>query len=323
MRSHLCVWILGVALVLPGCSKASDKTGSSKKKVSALRSIPEKMTVKLLTAGSGPKQKLRYRFGAPQTHRVVVTIAMSVGVSTKERSVPVQKMPDMEMYLTLENRAVSPTGTLSYVFRLTRAGLTGEGGGAMKQRFSKALGPALAQLTGLTGGGEVTPRGVATHAKLKIPEGLGGSAHKAVQSLQEQLGQLSTPLPEVAVGVGAQWEVRKPLSRSTMRMAQLTKYTLVKLQGSKVTLDVRLEQFAPSQDLVSSKLLRGTKVTLHSLRSTGKGRFEIDLSSPVPGGSLSYESRLDQTISASDKSQRMQLDLKVSARFSPENSSTR
>ncbi len=317
MRSHLYIWILGLALALSGCSKASDKPGASKKKATVLSSIPEKVTVKLLTAGSGPKQKLRYRFGAPQTHQVVVAIAMSVGVSTQKRSVPVQKMPEMQMHLTLDHRAVSPTGTLQYAFRLTRAGLTGEGGGAMKQRFSKVLGPALGQLKGLTGSGEVTSRGVATHAKLKIPDTIPGSARKAVQSLQEQIQQLATPLPLEAVGVGAQWEVLKPLTRSTLRMAQSAQYTLEKVRGSKVTFALRIQQFAPSQDLTSSVLPRGAKAALHSLRSTGKGRFEIDLTRPVPRGSLSYQTTMDQTISARGKSRRMQLTLKVNARFTP------
>jgi hypothetical protein len=229
----------------------------------------------------------------------------------------------MQMHLTVDHRAVSPTGTLQYAFTLTRAELTGGDSGAMKRRFSKQLGPALKQLAGLTGSGEITPRGVANQAKLKIPDTIPGPARKAVQSLQEQIQQLATPLPEVAVGVGAQWEVRKPLTRSTLRLVQIAKYTLVKLQGSMVTFDVRLEQFAPAQELTSSRLPRGAKVMLHSLKSTGKGRLEIDLTRPVPRGSLRYQTRMDQTVSARSKSQRMQLDLNVHAQFSPEPTSAR
>jgi len=331
MRSTLYLGILSLALMVVGCSKSTDKPHAGKKKAPALLSIPDKVTVKLLSTGSGDKQKLRYRFVAPQTHGVAVTIAMSVGVTTKKRSIPVQKMPETQMHLTLEHRAVSPSGALNYTFKLTRAGLVGggqgqsqsQGQGAMEQRFSKVLGPALQQLVGLSGSGEVTPRGVASDAKLVLPDSIPGAARKAVQSLQEQIQQLATPLPEVAVGVGAQWEVKKPLTHATVRMAQSARYTLTKLQGSKVTFDVVLTQFASSQELKSGNLPRGAKVMLHSLKSTGKGRLEIDLTRPVPRGSLRYETLMDQTVSARDKSQRMQLSLKVHARFSPEASSPR
>lgn len=325
MRTHSHVWILGLtlALALGACQKASDKPKSGKAKDPVGRPIPDKLSVKLLTVGSVPRQRLRYRFGAPETHQVVVTIAMSVGVSTEKRSVPVQKMPDMQMHLTLEHRSVSPAGALRYTFKLTRAGLAAEGGGAMKRRFSKVLGPALQQLVGLTGSGEITPRGVATHAKLNLPSSIPAPARKAVQSLQEQIQRLATPLPVEEVGVGAQWEVLRPLTRATLRMAQSAKYTLVKLQGSRVTFDVSLEQFAPPQELTPSHLPRGAKVVLHSLKSTGKGRIEIDLTRPVPRGSLRYHTRMDQTVSARGKSQRMRLELDVHARFSPEGSPAR
>jgi len=315
--------VVGLFFALGGCDKASDKARSKKSKKSTdpvARPIPEKVGVKLLAVGKGPRQKLRYRFGAPETHEVVVTIAMSVGVSTKERSVPVQQMPDMQMRLVLRHRAVSPAGVLRYTFELIRAGLVGGGGGAMKRRFSKVLGPSLQQLVGLKGSGEVTPSGLADQAELKLPSTIPGPARKAVQSLQDQIQQLATPLPAVAVGVGAQWEVTKPLTLSTLRMGQSAKYTLVKRQGSKVTFDVRIEQFAPRQELRSSQLPLGAKAVLNSLKSTGKGRFDIDLTRPGPRGSLRYETRMDQTISARGKSQRMELDLRVHARFEPQGS---
>jgi len=310
---------LGLVLALGGCGKSSKKSSnkSTSKKGATARSIPKQVGVKLLTPGSGPKQRLRYRFRAPETHQVVITIAMSVGVTTQERSVPVQKMPDMQMHLTLEHRSVSPTGVLKYSFTLTRAGLAGGGEGAMKKRFEKVLGPALQQLVGLTGSGEVTARGVAKHAELRLPSGIPGPARKALQSLQEQIQQLATPLPEQAVGVGAQWEVVRPLARATLRLGQSAKYTLVKRQGARVTFEMRLEQYAPEQELKSSQLPHGAKAQLHSLTSKGKGRFDIDLTRPVPSGDLRYDSRLDQTVSAGGKSRRMQLDLNVHARFSP------
>lgn len=316
-RKWIPVLVLGLALAWGGCGKASDKSPSTKNKTAGLKSIPNQVSVKLLTAGTGPKQKLRYRFRAPETHRVAVTIAMSVGVSTKERSVPVQKMPDMQMDLTLQHRAVSPAGVLQYSFKLTRAALVGDGGGAMKQRFAKVLGPALEQLVGLTGGGEVTPAGESKEAALKLPASIPGPARKALQSLQEQIQQLATRLPTQAVGLGAQWEVSMPLSRATVRMGQLTKYTLVKRQGTQATFDLELVQYAPQQELKSSHIPRGAKALLHSLNSSGKGQLEVDLTRPVPRGWLRYSSRLNQTISAGGKSRRMQLDLNVHAKFTP------
>lgn len=326
MRTRALGWIpalvLGLALVHGGCQKSSNKSKKKAKTASADRSIPKTVQVKLLGAGTGAKTPLRYRFRAPETHRVVVTITMSVGVTTEERSVPVQRMPAMEMQLTLTHQAVSKAGVLKYAFQLTRAGLTGVDNSAMGRRFSKTMGAALKQLAGLKGSGEATARGLTTMDSIKLPASIAGEARKAAQSLQEQLQRLAVALPEQAVGVGARWEVRQPLQRATVRMGQTATYTLAKRQGSRVTFDVTLVQFAPQQELNNAQLPRGATAVLHSLRSSGTGRFEIDLTRPAPRGTLRYQSVMDQTVSAGGKSQRMQINMRFQARFATQAPST-
>lgn len=322
MKTRALGWLsallLGLALVTGGCQKSSTQSKKKKATSSADRSIPKTVQVKLLSAGTGTKTPLRYHFRAPETHRVLVTITMSVGVSTEERSVPVQRMPAMEMELALAHEAVSQAGVLKYNFQLIRAELAGGDGGSMKRRFSKTLGPALKQLEGLKGSGEASPRGLAKLGTIQVPPSMPSEARKAVQSLQEQLQRLAVPLPEQAVGEGARWEVSQPLQRATLRMGQTITYTLVKRQANRVTFDVSLKQFAPQQELNKAQLPRGATAVLHSLRSSGTGRFEVDLSRPAPRGTLRYHTRMDQTVSAGGKSQRMQIDMRFEARFAPQ-----
>ncbi len=302
-----------------GCEKpsssASNKSAAQKLPPLAGQPIPDKMSVKVLTSGSGTKRKLRYRFRAGETHKILVTIAMSVGATTKERSVPAQKMPAMQMLLSVQHREVTPKGTLKYTFKLVKSGLVGAKDGVMKRRFSKVLGPALQMLVGLTGTGEVTPKGLAKLGGLKIPDNMPGPARQAIQSLKEQLNQLATALPDAAVGVGAKWVVTQPMQRAKLRMSQRATYTVVELKGSAVTLDVKIEAFAPEQELKTGRLPAGAKATLHSLKSSGTGRVLIDLTRTAPQGAFRHKTHMDQTISSRGKSQRMQLDITVGARF--------
>lgn len=111
-------------------------------------------------------------------------------------------------------------------------------------------------------------------ARLEGAEALGPAA-----SLLEGLNQLQAPLPEEAVGVGAQWQTTSALDLAGVPVTVITNTELISIDGSVIELASTTEQRVPPGSVLS---LDGVRGDVHVWKAPGKATTKIDLARATP-----------------------------------------
>jgi len=73
-----------------------------------------------------------------------------------------------------------------------------------------------------------------------------------------------------------------PVETSAMKLTQIATYTLSEIQGDKVKFYITIKQSAPPQEIDTP----GAKVLLESLKTSGKGTVELQMTNLVPTSSI-------------------------------------
>jgi hypothetical protein len=110
------------------------------------------------------------------------------------------------------------------------------------------------------------------------------------QSTSSFFDQMSSPLPEEAVGVGARWEVRQAAATSVTGMAVFQKvvYELTAVDGPLVALRVTTELMTPPRQTVSG-LSSGMDAQVESYTGNGTGTVSMRLDSLAPTADLTVK----------------------------------
>ncbi|MBE9042540.1 hypothetical protein IQ235_17355 [Oscillatoriales cyanobacterium LEGE 11467] len=142
-----------------------------------------------------------------------------------------------------------------------------------------------AQLQSLVGTGgtfTIDNRGHVRSANMVLPENAAPALQQVFEQLSSSFEQLSTPLPEEAVGIGAQWSLVQNINVTAIDLTQNVTYELVQLQDNVATFNIEVEQFAESQPIVSPELPPGVTTTLNSMDSKGVGQVTMQLDRLMP-----------------------------------------
>ena len=303
---HLLV-IAALAVAFVGCKKKpKDNKGTDPQ----IKTIPKEVGVKLISAGSGAKHTLRYKFKAGVSYKASMDMKMVISMTVGGREVPSQTLPVTRTHMVVDNKSVSAAGDLSYDFKITSSEIL-PSSDPVDPRVLAALKPALKQFEGMSGTAVVSARGMTKKATLNMPPTLPPMVRQLMDSLQQQMSKLSTPLPIEPVGVGASWKVEMPLKTPILTIGQTATNTLTGINGDQITLKAKITQFALPQQMKPPGLPAGAKVMLTSLNSTGSGSVTIDLTNPIPSATVEIRSRFKQTISMSGRNTDMSMDLEV------------
>jgi hypothetical protein len=241
---------------------------------------PAKTTVKLLDPGAQPRTPLRYKFQANRTEKMVMEMSMAMAMEMGDQKQPETQMPATRMTMTVNSKEVSPEGDLYYEFEFEQAEVLPEPGAnpmmvnVMKQQMSS--------MQGLSGSATVTSRGFIRDVEIKAPPGIDPQVRQSIDQMRQSMDQMSAPLPEEPVGRGARWQVTMPVETSAMKLTQIATYTLSEIQGDKVKFDITIKQSAPPQDINAPGAAPGGKVSLESLKSSGTGTVELQMTNLVP-----------------------------------------
>ncbi len=98
-------------------------------------------------------------------------------------------------------------------------------------------------MIGFAGTATVTNRGATKDANFQMPENADQSMKDMMDSMKNSLKQMSSPLPEEAVGIGAQWEVTTHVM-GRLNLDQKATATLTELEGPKFHLSMDIVQSA-------------------------------------------------------------------------------
>ncbi len=300
-----------------GKSAAADKPAARKEASNtALRPGPAP-DVRLEDAGSGEKVALRYRFKAGDS----ITGRMDMKMSMKMELGPGQEasvdMPSIGMKMPIQAKEVRPNGNLVYEFSLGSVEVAEDA--SLPPNVLDNLKSALTGFNGTQGKAEVTPRGMTVNAEMQVPQDANPQIKQMVDSMRQQINQMSVPFPEEPVGVGARWKVTTKMDTGGIQVTNIYHYTLEKMENGNLEMKVTLEQTAEPQEVKNPSLPPGTVVKLTELASSGNGTIRTNLSQLVPQSEIVSEMKMKMHIQAGAQEQDMTQSLSLKVKIRPEN----
>jgi hypothetical protein len=129
----------------------------------------------------------------------------------------------------------------------------------------------------------VDNRGQTQLGKFDLPQRFDSKAKLTLKQISRSVEQLSAPLPEPAIGLGAKWRVTTNPTIGGIRLTQSATYELIKLQDDRATLRVAIAQQAPPQQPIEATgLPKNASFTLKSLSGSGQGQTDLKLDRLIP-----------------------------------------
>ena len=258
--------------------------------------------VKLVDAGKGAKKQLRFTAKKGLTRTMIMTMKMGMAMSMGANSMPMQTLPTMKMTMDMKVTDVSGEGDIKYTFLLKQPEVVAEKG--TPQTVIDEMKKASKGMAGLTGYAVVTSRGFTKEADINVPKDADPQMKQFMDSIKQSLYQISAPLPDEAVGVGAKWDTVMQLTQNGMTLDQTATNELVELKGDSGKLKLTIKQNAKPQKVT----VNGMQVNVLSLVSNGSGETTLDFTRLVPS-QATVTLHSDLKMEASGTKVGMQMDL--------------
>jgi hypothetical protein len=229
--------------------------------------------IKMVSTGAAPRTALRYTVPAGTKSRTAMDTEMSMAMEMMGMSMPEMKMPTMKMVTDMEITAVAANGDMSFASAVSS--MTYDTAGA-DPTMAAALDGASTDLSSLKTTGTMTSRGV-TSSTMDISKITDPALKQMMESASTAAQSMSFPMPDEAVGVGAQWEVRQRMASGGIEALTTSTVEVTAIQGSKVSLKVTLNQTAPVQAITNPALPPDAEISLVSFTGTGTTTTVVDL----------------------------------------------
>lgn len=263
-------------------------------------------TIEVLRDGSEPREALRLAPPAGASARVAMT--MRLGIEQSGASDASLKAPPIRATIETTLQDTTAEGNFHAAFTYPSFDVLRGNGASASQR--RSVESRLAAFDGLSGDLTVTPRGELVDSNLEIPPEADTQATQLLTQIGDQFRDLTIPLPETPVGVGARWRGTTQLRLNGIEARQVYEYRLKKRTGTTLELDVRGTQTARRQTVDSG----GVTLRVKSYKTTYRGTTTVDLTRLLPVES-SVRGSGDQTfdVEAGDESGelRQHLDLRI------------
>jgi Family of unknown function (DUF6263) len=231
--------------------------------------------IEVLDAGSEPREALRLAPAVGASERVAMT--MRLGIEQSGASDATINAPPIRATIAAAFQEATANGDLSATFSYPSFEVLKGNGASARQR--RAVERALTGLDELSGNLTVTTQGALVESNLDIPPDLDPDVSQLLGQLRDQFRDLTVPLPESAVGVGAHWRATTQLTISGIQARQVYDYRLEKRTGTTLELDVRGTQTAKRQTVDSPG---GVTLRVKSYKTTYRGTTTMDLTRLLP-----------------------------------------
>jgi Family of unknown function (DUF6263) len=252
-------------------------------------------TFSLLNSGVEPRQPLRFAPQAHETQTTTMTLWTNVAMTAAGQVFPSMDAPTSMMTFESTITQVDDNGDIHYEMYCT--GIEVGDSPKAPPQVRELLEAQLSNLIGSGGTFVIDSRGNVKDSNFSLSENADPMAQELFEQALQSVEQISTPFPEEAVGLGAQWQIAHTLTVNGMEMTQNVLYELVSLQNNVATLNISLEQQAPSQTIQPPGMPPGATVTLNSMQSQGQGQVTIRLDRLMPeNGTISVQSETDLNI---------------------------
>ena len=235
----------------------------------------------LLDEGQGTKEPLRLAPAVGNQMELGADLTIQVTMEVDGQTMPNPGFPSVAMVLGVEVIDVDPgTGHITYniTYDTIELGTASE----FPDEARAAINGVFQELKNLKLVLVGDNRGRVLEATVDAPDDLNPFLVQMLDSLSQSMKQVSAPLPEEAVGIGARWSITGAITTGGLTFDQTATYELVERTGDRFTVAVTVEQTAEPQSIGESAL----SVQITDYSATGNGNMVMDLAYPIPVSGL-------------------------------------
>lgn len=241
--------------------------------------------LELLTPGTQPRQELRIKPQVNTKQLMTMTMSMDVANILGGQAAPKIKTPATVMQMEVLVTQVDANGDIHSTFNYTEADVVADA--SVAPEILEAVRSSIKKMVGIKGTLITNNRGQVKSSNISLPEDIDPMTKTLLAQVSTSLDQMSSPVPQVAIGIGAKWRVSDNLKISSIKMNQSTIYELVSLKDNIAILKVTVDQKADAQDVILPGIpTDSANVSLKSMLSQGQGQLTLALDSVMPTRSI-------------------------------------
>jgi len=286
-------------IILGACLLAALATVGCKKKKTT--PPPPELTVTLVDPGQTPLEPLRYAIPPDTVVKTLLDIR-DVDASaerTEDSDDAFGVLPGFKLLLHAGPTVVIPKG-IRYILRISKAeSVLPEG---VTERQTQEVEQGVGALRGMRGRFDLDTQGIVIDADVPWAQGQERIHPRVAITIGNVRSAVATiPLPSQPVGIGAVWEVRRPLRIWSARVIQVTRYELTDRVGSRFRVAITVHQEARPQvaDLNPELEMHVRGYEMHA-----KGHALADLTLPLAlEASLESSSAADIALVSPEKTE--------------------
>lgn len=237
---------------------------------------PPELSVSLVEAGDEPRQLLRYAI-APGTVVQSVLEVRTAATATEDVQDTFGVLPGVKLDLHAGPTVSLGDKRIRYVLRISRAyPILPEG---TEVDRVEEVQESVRALNDMRGRFDLSDRGIVMDSDVPWARGQERIHPRVAIMLGNVRSAVATvPLPIEPVGVGAVWEVRRPLRIWSARVTQVTRYELVDRTGDRFRVRIAVRQSAPAQ---IADLNPKLEMHVRAYEMQAEGHALVDLGLPV------------------------------------------
>ncbi|NJM21695.1 MAG: hypothetical protein HC836_17470 [Richelia sp. RM2_1_2] len=237
--------------------------------------------LKVINTGTGKKEKLRFTPKVGTKQSINVTLSKDTLMSIGDFKMPRAKLPAYIITLDSTVTKVEPNGDIYYDIAYSNVDIQGDA--QTKPELIKVISKQIEQLENFTGSAVIDNQGIVKNINYAIPAKVDVNIKFLVEQLSNSLQQLSSPVPQEAVGIGAKWQINSETDINGINLKQTTTYELVNIKDNVATLNVDLQQQEKSSQVIDYPGLPLDGIlTLQSFKGSAKGKATIQLDKVMP-----------------------------------------
>lgn len=263
-------------------------------------------SIKVTNEGAEPRKELRFNVNKGDTQKVEMTMLLSMKIDMEGMAMPETKLPATKMVMKVDIVDVMDNGDSKWNMSVVSADVVDDP--SVNPMVMSAARDGLKGITDFTGWAVIDNRGFVKDADISIPAGADPQLRQMMESTRQSLDQLTAPLPDEPVGVGAEWTVEQTITQQGMTIQQTADYTVTSIEGDVVKADVKLIQRADKQSVEVPGMPPGVKAELLQFDTKGGGNTVIDLTKVVPpAGEVNADMSMKTRIDMQGQSQMMSM----------------
>ncbi|MBT8465835.1 MAG: hypothetical protein KJO57_14200 [Deltaproteobacteria bacterium] len=286
-------------IILGACLLASlAAIGCKKNKTSP---PPPELSVRLVDPGEAPLEPLRYAIPPDTVVKSLLDIR-DVDVAAEETEDSEDAfgvLPGFTLFLHAGPSVVVPKG-FRYILRISKAeSVLPEG---VTDRQAQEAEQGVEALRGMRGRFDINAQGIVLDADVPWAQGQQRIHPRVAITIGNVRSAIATiPLPLEPVGIGAVWEVRRPLRIWSARVTQVTRYELTDRVGDRFRVTVMVQQTATPQ---VADLNPQLEMHVRSYEMHARGHALADLGLPLAlEASLEASSAADIALVSPEKTE--------------------